>query len=517
MPTRGTSFPYALDTDDTFVPHDSQPNPCAPSPPPPLNRVLDAELADVAEPAASRPRDQVDLVTPPKVKPTASEPERPVARPLASLKEKLAIRAQELREQKERMKRPSMENSSSSKRSKTSKGATSAPMDATGAPMDETSAPMDATSAPMDETSAAMDATSAPKDATSAPKDATSAPMDATSVAMDATSAAMDATSVAMDATSAAMDATSVAMDATSAAMDATSVANPKVGKVRGGKSRTKAIEGEINSILSDSLEVEDDEPVTRRQQLGLVPAAKPKAKGKAKAKVTAKPKAKRAAKAKAKSKGKSNATNDKVSEEVADLEDSIDGEDAASHDGAGAKAPHGAESAAASGSRPSGGGKGRGRGRGRGRGSQLRENVDDGPMDAAPVSRPRKAPTPTTPEEVMDLLQDNDLLMRIVLEMIEAHTKHPLPEKDDPSSLPSYNHWMLSIYWTRNAVGVLRRNGGGKPIYCGSFGSAGFRDLRVPLEAADQFASRRGQRFIYIYVYTLHIMLYKPIIHMSI
>ncbi|OLP73493.1 hypothetical protein AK812_SmicGene47251, partial [Symbiodinium microadriaticum] len=66
-------------------------------------------------------------------------------------------------------------------------------------------------------------------------------------------------------------------------------------------------------------------------------------------------------------------------------------------------------------------------------------------------------------PEDIMNLLQTDDLMMRIVLEQIEALEKplESVPTKENQDNLPSYDWWKLSTYWTRQSVGVIRKGSG--------------------------------------------------------
>ena len=93
------------------------------------------------------------------------------------------------------------------------------------------------------------------------------------------------------------------------------------------------------------------------------------------------------------------------------------------------------------------------------------------------------------TPSQVMDALQEHDMQMGIVLNMIEAQDCIDLPTKDNPETLPSYKHWKLSPYWTRNSIGVIRRKASGPDTYCGTFASGGSPTMASPLVAVDHFA----------------------------
>ena len=396
------------------MPH-SQVDPVTPAGPTlPLNRVLDSEFASMQD-------DTIDLSTPAKdAAKEYVEEGRPVARPLASLKQLLAASAAVAR--KHGTKKRGMDGSESSSSCKRR-----ASVDGNDMPMQD---------AIMDEANNDVAAGEAPKDGARASKDGAKASEDGTVKASE------DGT------VKASKDGARASKDGARASQDG----------------------------AADSDEQLNDKPLTRRQQLALLPEPKPKAKAKGKA--SAKSKNKPGPEPKPKAKGKA--------KPVPAADDDMDGGRPDGGDGP-------CEEKAAP-SRPSGSrGRGKGRGRGRGRGSIEPEAdvVAPNHMDASGEDIPStrlRASAITTPQEVMDQLQSSDLLMRIVLEMLEASDGANIATKDEPDLLPVYDNWQLSVYWTRNAVGVLRKVPEGKPRYCGSFGSGGFEDLRVPLEAVDQF-----------------------------
>ena len=101
-----------------------------------------------------------------------------------------------------------------------------------------------------------------------------------------------------------------------------------------------------------------------------------------------------------------------------------------------------------------------------------------------------RRKAMPTTIEGIMELLQSEDESMRIVLaQMAAMHPSMPVPTKDDKHLLPEYNHWQLSVYWTRQNVGILRKSSDGPHTYCGTMTGGGWDDVRVALESVNQFA----------------------------
>ncbi|CAE7242561.1 unnamed protein product [Symbiodinium sp. CCMP2456] len=100
------------------------------------------------------------------------------------------------------------------------------------------------------------------------------------------------------------------------------------------------------------------------------------------------------------------------------------------------------------------------------------------------------------TPGDIMNLLQTDDLMMRIVMEQIEALGK-PLasvPTKENQDTLPSYDWWKLSTYWTRYSVGVIRKGSGDVPdIYVGTFVGGGCESMAVALESLAQYVIWMG------------------------
>ena len=115
--------------------------------------------------------------------------------------------------------------------------------------------------------------------------------------------------------------------------------------------------------------------------------------------------------------------------------------------------------------------------------------SVLSGSKPARQVSSSKKG---MAPEDIMNLLQTDDLMMRIVLEQIEAMDK-PLasvPVRENQENLPSYKYWKLSTYWTRQSVGVIRKGLGDMPdIYVGTLTGGGCTTMAVALESLAQYA----------------------------
>ena len=102
------------------------------------------------------------------------------------------------------------------------------------------------------------------------------------------------------------------------------------------------------------------------------------------------------------------------------------------------------------------------------------------------------------TIEEVMDALHQDDVAMQIVQDQL-AGLREPAPTKEDQTKLPSYKHWQLSTYWSRGAVGVIRRMAAGRNRYVGTFGSGGSEGMAVALASMDHFAAGP---YIYIHMH---------------
>ena len=101
-----------------------------------------------------------------------------------------------------------------------------------------------------------------------------------------------------------------------------------------------------------------------------------------------------------------------------------------------------------------------------------------------------RRAALPTTISGIMDYLQDDDESMRIVLAQLAAiKPVMPVPMKGEKHLLPEYDHWQLSVYWTRQNVGILRKCADGPPIYCGTMSGCGWPDVRLALQSVGLFA----------------------------
>ena len=234
----------------------------------------------------------------------------------------------------------------------------------------------------------------------------------------------------------------------------------------------------------------------TRREQLQLqAPKAKAKAKSQAKAKA-----------GKGKGKGKRNAPSDAPSEAPAGNPPS----DAPTGNPP-SDAPTGNPRSRASRSDPAPetskgkGGKGHKKAKKGGRESgESFAMPTDAPMqvgDDAPAkgkgkrkgSKGKGAKKHGVPKEVMDVLQEDDVMMRMSLDLLQAMKKDPstIPTIEHQENLPKYTHWRLSIYWTRNTVGILRCFGPKIPEkYCGTLNSGGSGNISVALEAADHFVT---------------------------
>ncbi|CAE7770537.1 unnamed protein product [Symbiodinium sp. CCMP2592] len=229
----------------------------------------------------------------------------------------------------------------------------------------------------------------------------------------------------------------------------------------------------------------------TRREQLKLQPA--PKAKGKAKAK----------AKAKASARAPSPHENSAEPSMPSSADAGRGARPSVSEEGSDGKA----KGKGPSGGRGRGkGGRGRGGRGGRGKGKGPSESGHEGGKggaegaDLEPENRKGKgkgkkgstgASTRVTPSEVMDVLQEDDLMMRMTLELKDAMNLPPeeIPSIEDQRKVKRYEHWRLSMYWTRNTVGVLRLHGPRtQPTYCGTLAAGGSDNIAVAQEAADQF-----------------------------
>ena len=272
---------------------------------------------------------------------------------------------------------------------------------------------------------------------------------------------------------------------------------------------------------LSDVAEAGiEEEAFTRREQLTMQPA--PKAKGKAKAKAKAKGKAAGEPSAPETGEPKTAAKSKPAKKQVdaasiADGAEPVAGNEGLANDAADEQVVEKAATVAGRGGRGRGG-----RGRGRGRGSKAPDAVEDLPAeeasssakDAAAAGRkkarmlaeimPNKVAAKRTrlvstsknyltATEVMDILQNEDMKLRIVLDMLEAMRRVDCPLKEAPSGLPEFKFWGLSVYWTRNSIGMLRKRENGSSMHVGNLVSGGWHNISVALEAVSHFATRFG------------------------
>ena len=92
-------------------------------------------------------------------------------------------------------------------------------------------------------------------------------------------------------------------------------------------------------------------------------------------------------------------------------------------------------------------------------------------------------------PSQIMDILHADDLKMRICLDFMDALDRPP-PTKKYPQGLPVYKFWQLSVYWTRNTVGLLKKSESGSPNqYVGTLTHGGSGCLSLVLESVSHFA----------------------------
>ena len=118
---------------------------------------------------------------------------------------------------------------------------------------------------------------------------------------------------------------------------------------------------------------------------------------------------------------------------------------------------------------------------------------VDPGAEQACAAARSRrktlhsKSTKNMTVNEVMPLLLEDDLKMRIVIDLVNSMGKPAITNKTE---LPEYKYWQLSTYWTRPSVGVIRKVGDERPVYVGTLTSGGWPTVNVALEAVDHFVA---------------------------
>ena len=131
---------------------------------------------------------------------------------------------------------------------------------------------------------------------------------------------------------------------------------------------------------------------------------------------------------------------------------------------------------------------------------------------DACPAGRARRKTLHSKPvknmtvNDIMPLLIEDDLKMRIVIDFVKAMDK---PAIDKREELPDYKYWQLSTYWTRPSVGVIRKVGDERPVYVGTLTSGGWPTVNVAVSAVDHFATGPFQvmiGFIYTEFCVLHI-----------
>ena len=207
-----------------------------------------------------------------------------------------------------------------------------------------------------------------------------------------------------------------------------------------------------------------------RAKASGSTEGAKPKAKAKAKAKA----KGKSMPKGKAKSKAKK---IDQAPKVTAEPESAPDAEAQASEASASEAPAHEAPSREAPAheapSRPAAG---------------ASEAL------VAAAARPVSRPVDLTADEVMDLLQGDEQKMFIVMDQLEAQKgveQHGAITKRE--ELPVYKHWNLSVYWTRNNIGLIRKNPCPPHPHVAIMAHGGFNNLAVAAASIKHLVSRLG------------------------
>ena len=96
------------------------------------------------------------------------------------------------------------------------------------------------------------------------------------------------------------------------------------------------------------------------------------------------------------------------------------------------------------------------------------------------------------SPEEVMGHLQAHDDMMRLTIAFLQEFDKPKecVPTKENKVGMPTFQHWLLSPYWTRGTVGLLRKNEDEPNTYVGTFTSGGSGNMLLAFEAVKAFAA---------------------------
>ena len=103
------------------------------------------------------------------------------------------------------------------------------------------------------------------------------------------------------------------------------------------------------------------------------------------------------------------------------------------------------------------------------------------------------------SPRDIMDLLMIDDVKMQIVTDQLKALDSPDTPTFENQQNLPRYSYWSLSTYWTRNSVGVIRKIDS-ESKYVGTFSSGGSQGMGVCLESLDHFALRLLLSYVYCF-----------------
>ena len=277
-----------------------------------------------------------------------------------------------------------------------------------------------------------------------------------------------------------------------------------------------------------------DEAFLDRRTQLKLNPEGKAKAKGKSKAKAKAKASGARAkaeaeeeedlaadndsaaggskdglvgkgtGKKKGGGKGKKSGKAKRAKE--ANLDEEADGHEGACSDHSDADEEVGATEAAPAARKASGKGKAKAKGKSMGKGKAKAKaaagsaHVAPAPAALADLEREAVAegaarkrlvsyPSVKDPSEVMELLQGEDMMMRIVLDMLAAADNEENQGPPTVKTLPRYTYFNLSVYWTRSAIGLIRRNPKPPHTYIGTLSSAKLDMMSVAIESISHMA----------------------------
>ncbi|CAE7356722.1 lmbrd1 [Symbiodinium microadriaticum] len=101
--------------------------------------------------------------------------------------------------------------------------------------------------------------------------------------------------------------------------------------------------------------------------------------------------------------------------------------------------------------------------------------------------------PSVKEPSEVMDLLQGEDMMMRVVIDMIAAADQEESEGPPTVKTLPRYTYFNLSVYWTRSAIGLIRRNPKPPHTYIGTLSSAKLDMMSVAIESISHMVAWLG------------------------